>query len=72
MPETWMHNVDLMAVSIRGLCAVVVWLGIRTLTKIDKNQSNLFEVFEDHERRLSKLEGEHSARMIRWHGGDRV
>ena len=71
MPETWLHNMDLMAVSIKGLCAVVVWLGIRALTKIDKNQTKLFEVFEDHERRLSKLEGEHRASM-RWHGGDRV
>lgn len=59
---SWFEHVDLMQASIVGLVAVVAWFSVRTLKKIDANQTLLFNKYGDHEHRLSRLEGEHSAR----------
>jgi hypothetical protein len=41
------------------------FFSINVLTKIDRNQSELFERINNHETRLSKLEGAHEVN----HGG---
>jgi hypothetical protein len=49
----------LLALSVCG------FFSINVLTKIDRNQSELFERINNHETRLSKLEGAHEVN----HGG---
>lgn len=39
---------------------ILGFLAARTLKKIDANQARLFEKYDGHETRLSKLEGEHT------------
>ena len=48
-------------VSIIGVCVMVIsFFLVRTLRQIDKNQAKLFDKFENHEHRLSRIEGEHA------------
>jgi uncharacterized protein YdcH (DUF465 family) len=51
-----------MQVAIVALFMLVTWFIARTLKKIDANQTHLFEKYDDHEHRLSLLEGSHKAR----------
>lgn len=44
------------------LLTVISWLMVRTITKIDQNQAGLFKKYDNHEHRLSTLEGAHAAR----------
>lgn len=60
---TWFEHVDLMQVMIGGLFAAVLFFLTRTLKKIDYSQSCLFAKYDNHEHRLSTLEGAHSARV---------
>ncbi len=49
-------------VSFIGICITIIsFFLVRTLRQVDKNQAKLFEKFENHESRLSNLEGEHKA-----------
>lgn len=59
---SWFEHVDLMQVLIGVLFLMVAWFIARTLKKIDANQTRLFEKYDDHEHRLSRLEGSHEAR----------
>lgn len=59
---SWFEHVDLMQVLIGGLFIIVSWFLVRTLKKIDANQDKLFTKYENHETRLSNLEGQHNAR----------
>ena len=47
---------------IMALFSLVSWLMIRTISKIDANQTELFRKYNNHEHRLSALEGSHAAR----------
>ena len=38
---------------------VIGFFMVRTLRQIDKNQSELWRHMDDHEHRLSRIEGEH-------------
>ena len=38
---------------------IIGWFIVRTLRSIDKNQTKLWERSDDHEHRLSHIEGEH-------------
>lgn len=41
------------------LISVISFLSIRTLNQVDRSQKELWTKFDDHEKRLSGLEGEH-------------
>ena len=45
---------------LAGLAATVVWFLRRTLVKIDKNQSEIFDWLTDIEKRVSFIEGAHT------------
>jgi hypothetical protein len=62
MPNTIPEFVWWVFVSVVGLCG---FLGVFVLTKIDRNQTELFNRINNMEGRLSKLEGAHYA----IHGG---
>jgi len=53
---------EVIASLIGGLFAVVGYFGIRTLSKIDKNQTVLFEQVTSLWKELFILKGEHNAR----------
>lgn len=59
---SWFEHVDLMQILIGALFLIVAWFICRTLKSIDTNQKSLFEKYDDHETRLSHLEGEHRIR----------
>jgi len=59
---TWFQHPDLMQAAIVILAAIVAFFAIRALRKIDANQTNLFIKYDNHETRLSHLEGQHEAR----------
>jgi len=40
---------------------VIGFFMVRTLRQIDKNQSELWKHMDEHETRLSRIEGEHEA-----------
>lgn len=44
------------------LLTIISWLMVRAITKIDINQAGLFKKYDNHERRLSTLEGAHASR----------
>lgn len=60
-PPSWSEHLDLVQVLIAGLFAVVSWLLIRTLNKIDRNQTRMFDRLENLEKEFSELKGEHNA-----------
>jgi uncharacterized membrane protein (UPF0182 family) len=60
---SWFEHVDLMQVLVAVLITVVAWFFVRTLKKIDANQTCLFDKYDNHEQRLSHLEGAHEARV---------
>jgi hypothetical protein len=43
--------------------AVIGWFIVRTLRQIDRNQTELWRHMDEHEKRLSTLEGAHNAVM---------
>ncbi len=43
--------------------AVIGWFIVRTLRQIDRNQTELWNHMDEHEKRLSTLEGAHNAVM---------
>ncbi len=43
--------------------AVIGWFIVRTLRQIDRNQTELWNHMDEHEKRLSTLEGAHAAVM---------
>ncbi len=48
-------------VSVIGGCVMIIsFFLVRTLQQVDKSQTKLFDKFEDHEQRLSHIEGEHA------------
>lgn len=60
---SWFEHADLMQILVAALVTVVAWFFIRTLKKIDANQTSLFDKYDNHEQRLSHLEGAHAARV---------
>ena len=52
-------NPALANMAIVCLCGIVGWFLIRTITKVDKNQTKLFEWLTDVDKRLTGIEGEH-------------
>ena len=60
---SWYEHVDLMQFVIVALAIIAVWGLRRTLSKIDANQTRLFEMYDDLQGRLSSLEGEHKQAM---------
>lgn len=68
MESTWLEHIPPIYLVIiiialwafsTGLLTILGWFFSRTLSKIDKNQDLLFDKYDDTERRLSTLEGEH-------------
>lgn len=45
--------------------AVIGWFIARTLRKIDANQERLWTHMDEHEKRLSTIEGAHNAIMTK-------
>ncbi len=43
--------------------AVIGWFIVRTLRQIDRNQTELWTHMDNHEKRLSTLEGAHNTVM---------
>jgi hypothetical protein len=42
---------------------IIGWFIVRTLRQIDRNQAELWKHMDEHEKRLSTLEGAHDAVM---------
>lgn len=61
MTPSWYHHVDLINVIAGMLFMSVIWFMIRTLKKIDENQTNLFNRMSAVEKDLYRLQGEHEA-----------
>ena len=66
---TWFEHPDLMEVLIGGLFMMVLWLLVRTLKKIDANQSLLFHRIDDLCAEFYELRGEHKAMKERCNKG---
>ncbi len=49
---------------------VIGWFIVRTLRQIDRNQTELWGHMDDHEKRLSEIEGEH--RVFTGQGGHKT
>lgn len=58
---TWFEHVDLMNVLIAVLFTIVAWFMVRSLNKIDNNQTILFNRLQALEIDFYKLYGEHHA-----------
>lgn len=58
---SWFEHVDLMSLIIWALILVVVWFFLRTLRKIDTNQTRLFERLDTLCQDFYTLRGEHNA-----------
>ena len=58
---SWFEHVDLMSLVIWALILVVVWFFIRTLKKIDANQTTLFKKLDALSEDFYTLRGEHNA-----------
>ena len=58
---SWYEHVDLMQAVIAGLFLLTLWLLVRTLTKIDTNQSLLFKKVDELCKDFYTLQGEHQA-----------
>lgn len=56
---SWFEHVDLMQVIIAALFSAVVWSALRTLKKIDDNQTQLFNRMNAIEKDFSELKGQH-------------
>jgi len=70
MQPSWFEHVDLMQALIGTLFLIVAWFMIRTLNKIDKNQTRLFERQDLLEKDFYELRGEHKSNH-RWDGPER-
>lgn len=64
---SWFEHVDLMSATIWALMIVVVWFTLRTLRKIDMNQTTLFNKIDSVCKDFYNLQGEHNARKDRCH-----
>jgi hypothetical protein len=58
---SWGEHLDLVQILIAALFSIVSWLIIRTLNKIDRNQTRMFDRLEKLEKEFSELKGEHNA-----------
>jgi len=65
MNPSWFQHVDLMNLAIGALFLTVIWFMVRTLKKIDENQTNLFNRMATVEKDLYELKGEHMATIGR-------
>lgn len=65
MTPSWFEHVDLMQVIIGALFALVIWFLIRTINKVDQNQSILFQRLTNLEQSFFELRGEHRAQHDR-------
>ncbi len=63
MPS-WFEHVDLMTVIIGILFLIIGWFIVRTISKIDKNQTVLFERQTEFAKDLYTLKGAHDAVMF--------
>lgn len=62
MVASWIEHADLAQAIFVLAITIIGWLAVRTLKKIDINQTILFKKYEQHETRLAHLEGAHEAR----------
>jgi hypothetical protein len=58
---SWAEHFDLVNIIVGLLFAAVVSLIVRTINKIDRNQTLLFERFQNLSEKFYLLEGEHRA-----------
>ncbi len=65
MPKdpSWFEHVDLMTIIIGALFLIIGWFIVRTISKIDKNQTILFERQTKFAEDLYTLKGAHDAIM---------
>lgn len=64
---SWYEHVDLMQTVIAGLFLLALWFLVRTLTKIDANQSLLFKKVDELCKDFYTLQGEHQALKNKCH-----
>ena len=64
---TWFEHVDLMEVTISFLFAGVLWFAVRTLNKVDANQTILFTRLTEIEKDFYEMRGEHRANGLHVH-----
>ena len=50
---------ELFPIGVTVVLGIIGFLAARTLNKIDRNQTELFAKYNNHETRISHLEGEH-------------
>lgn len=65
---SWTDHLDLAQVLIGALFLIVAWFIMRTVAKIDKNQTILFDKLSDLEKSHYILIGEHNA-LAKLRGG---
>ncbi len=61
---SWFEHVDLMTILIGLLFLIIGWFIVRTISKIDKNQTILFERQTKFAEDLYTLKGAHDAVML--------
>jgi len=57
---SWNEHADLMTIVIGALLSLVCFFMVRTLVKIDRNQSQLFERLDMVCKQVDTLQGEHN------------
>jgi len=60
---SWLEHADLMQLIIALLFGGFIWWSILALKRIIRNSDDLYKKYNDHEQRLSHLEGAHEARV---------
>lgn len=68
MHPSWADHLDLAQVLIGALFLIIAWFIMRTVAKIDKNQTILFDKLSDLEKSHYTLIGEHNA-LAKMRGG---
>lgn len=62
-PQILASNVDMLYILFLAALAIITWSAKRAFNSVCANQTKLFEKFDDHEKRLSTIEGAHFAVM---------
>jgi len=65
---SWYEHADVMEWVIGGLFSLVLFLMLRTLSKVDRNQNRLFERLDALTKEFYMLQGEHNAMKNRCMG----
>jgi len=58
---SWYTHADLLSVLIGCLCLIVCWFIVKTLARVDSNQTKMFTWLENLSRDFYLLKGSHDA-----------